>query len=75
MPTNTILLAIIIAVVAYVIITSFRKKPSVKIMLLGLQISLVGGILVLDHRSSLMGVEYALVFGGAVLALIGFIEN
>lgn len=60
----------------YVIIVSVRKTDSgIKCILLGLQVSLVGGILVVDSNIDLRGFEYLFVLLGLILSFIGIRKN
>ena len=54
------------------IVRSVKKEVSgLKIMLLGINISIVGGVVVLDNKLSLGVFGYLIVIGGLVLSFIG----
>ncbi|HEX9012152.1 MAG TPA: hypothetical protein VF813_01500 [Anaerolineaceae bacterium] len=48
------------------------KLQSLKIMLLGLMLMLLGGVITMDTRIHLGGLEYLLIFGGLLLGIVGF---
>ena len=63
---------IIIGVLTTLTILSVRKGVSgIKLMLLGISITLIGGIIAVDPSSSLGGFEYLIVFTGLILSIIG----
>lgn len=45
---------------------------SIKLMLLGVSIILVGGIVVIDVNSDLGGIEYLIVLIGLLLSIAGY---
>ena len=64
---------VILGLVVVFIVSGFRKGASgVKVMLLGINITLLGGIIAVDTNSSLGGVEYLIVLLGLVVSIIGF---
>ena len=64
---------VILGLVVVFIVSGFRKGTSgVKIMLLGINITLLGGIIAIDTNSNLGGVEYLIVLLGLVVSIIGF---
>ena len=72
LPLQLIFLAVLGSVVV-LIVSGFRKGASgVKVMLLGINITLLGGIIAVDTNSSLGGVEYLIVLLGLVVSIIGF---
>ena len=72
LPLQLIFLAVLGSVVV-LIVSGFRKGASgVKVMLLGINITLLGGIIAIDTNSSLGGVEYLIVLLGLVVSIIGF---
>jgi hypothetical protein len=68
-----ILLFIIISgIVVTIISVSLRKGISgLKLMLLGINITLVGGIIAVDPNSNLGGIEYLVVLIGMIFSIIG----
>jgi hypothetical protein len=64
---------IVAALVVFFIITTLGKGQSgIKLMLLGIQITLVGGIIAFDPNSNLEGFEYLIVLLGFVFSMFGF---
>lgn len=58
--------------IAALIISGLRKGVSgIKVMLLGLNLTLVGGILAIDPNSNLGGIEYLIVLLGLIISAIG----
>lgn len=56
----------------YVTIKAIKQSnSSIAIMLLGLQISLIGGVLVLDVNLNLSGIEYIILFIGLLISVVG----
>lgn len=57
---------------SYWVFHSLRKVDSgLKLMLLGLHISLVGGLLVVDPNINILGFEYVVVLLGLILSFVG----
>ncbi len=48
------------------------RLQSLKIMLLGMMLMILGAALAADSRISLGGLEYFLMIGGLLLGIIGF---
>ncbi|MDP4091791.1 MAG: hypothetical protein Q8920_00345 [Bacillota bacterium] len=74
----TLLLFLIIAVslMAGFIILVLRKGISgVKVMLLGINITLLGGILAVDPNSNLGGFEYLIVLIGLIISIFGLVND
>ncbi len=46
-----------------------------KTMILGVQIMLLGGFIIIDPKSNLNGIEYVIVMAGLLLGIIGFSQN
>jgi len=58
------------------ILYGFKKGASgTKAMLLGISITLFGGILAVDPDSNLGGIEYLIVLLGLVVSIIGFVKK
>lgn len=77
---TNILLSIIMLIVVFgligFIVYSLKKGPSgLKIMLLGINITLVGGIIAVDPNSYLAGIEYLIVLSGLIISLIGLTKE
>jgi len=76
---NIILAAIMLIVVfgsVGFIVYSLKKRPSgLKIILLGINITLVGGIIAVDPNSYLAGIEYLIVLSGLIISLIGLTKE
>ncbi len=77
---TNILLSIIMLIVVFgligFIVYSLKKGPSgLKIMLLGINITLVGGIIAVDPNSNLAGIEYLIVLSGLIISLMGLTKE
>jgi hypothetical protein len=67
-----LILLVISGLIVGFIISSLRKGvSSIKIMLLGINITLLGGIIAVDTSSNLGGIEYLIVLLGLVVSIIG----
>jgi hypothetical protein len=70
-PTVLILL-VLVGVIVGLIALGLRKGASgVKIMLLGINLTLFGGIIAVDPNSNLGGIEYLIAFLGLLISTIG----
>lgn len=68
----TIITIIIILVLGALIkALSSNGISGIKVMLLGINITLVGGIIAVDPNSNLGGAEYLVVFLGLIISLLG----
>lgn len=68
-----LIVLILLGLVGGIIIVTLKKGVSgVKIMLLGISITIFGGILAVDPNSSLGGIEYLISFIGLIISIIGF---
>jgi hypothetical protein len=75
MPALLIFIAILGLIVVFVVL-GFRKGASgIKVMLLGINITLLGGIIAVDPNSNLGGIEYLIVLLGLVVSIMGFGKN
>lgn len=72
---NFIIAIIILIVLAYLIISSFKGKSEIQKMLLGIEITIIGGIIAIDPTSSLGGIEYLFVLLGLIVSILGFRQN
>jgi hypothetical protein len=67
-----IVFLVLIAIVAAFFVASLRKGVSgIKVMLFGLNVTLLGGIIAVDPNSNLGGFEYLIVFVGLLISLAG----
>lgn len=66
---------IIICLVLIPIIWRLKKigVSGTKLMLLGIHISLIGGIIAIDPESNLMGFEYLFIIIGLIVSLFGLV--
>ena len=63
---------IILGLIVWLIVSGLRKGNSgLKIMLLGINITLFGGIIVVDTNSNLGGIEYLIALLGLIISIIG----
>lgn len=68
-----LVLFIVLGLVITLIATVLRKGASgFKLMLLGINITLFGGIIAVDPNSNIGGIEYLISFIGLVFSIIGF---
>lgn len=66
------LFGLIVALIALVL----KKEVSgIKIMLLGLNLTLFGGIIAIDPSSNLGGIEYLIAFLGLIISAIGLLKK
>lgn len=72
---NILLLSLIVLItlgfIGWIIITLKKGVSGVKIMLLGISITIFGGILAVDPNSNLGGIEYLISFIGVILSVVG----
>jgi len=71
----TILLFIALGLVAFIVYGLKDNVSGLKIMLLGINITLFGGIIAVDPNSYLAGFEYLIVLSGLVLSVMGFVKK
>lgn len=57
-----------------ILVTQFLRKgvSGIKLMLLGINITLFGGILAVDPNTSLGGFEYLIALIGLIFSIVGF---
>lgn len=68
-----LILFVILGLVTALIVTGLRKGVSgSKLMLLGINITLFGGIIAVDPNSNIGGIEYLISLIGLILSTIGF---
>jgi hypothetical protein len=71
-----IMFFIIIGLLIIFILSGLRKGASgLKLMLLGINITLFGGILAVDPDSNFGGIEYLIALLGLIISTIGFGKN
>lgn len=62
-----------LGIISGIIIAISKKGVSgLKIMLLGISITLFGGIIAVDPNSNLGGIEYLIALLGVVISVVGF---
>lgn len=67
---------ILLGLVGGIIILTLKKGASgMKIMLLGISITIFGGIIAVDPNSSLGGIEYLISFIGVIISVVGFVKR
>ncbi|MEQ8156100.1 MAG: hypothetical protein ABRQ25_14615 [Clostridiaceae bacterium] len=68
-----LILFVILGLITILIAAALRKSASgLKLMLLGIIITLFGGIIAADPDSNIGGFEYLISLIGLILAIIGF---
>jgi len=70
-PAILIFLAISGLIVGLIISGLRKGVSSVKVMLLGLNLTLFGGIIAVDPNSNLGGIEYLIALLGLIVSVIG----
>lgn len=71
-----LLFFIILGLILVFIISGLKKSTSgVKVMLLGINITLLGGIIAVDPNSNLGGIEYLIVLLGLIVSIIGLVKK
>lgn len=61
---------------SFLVVLSLRKGTSgIKIMLFGLNLTLIGGIVAVDPNSNLNGIEYLIALAGLIISAIGLRKN
>ena len=74
--TVVLLIVFVICMVASIVILSLKKKLSgFKLMLLGINATILGGIIAVDCNADLGGMEYLITIAGIVLSLVGFAKE
>lgn len=68
----SLIVLILLGLVGGIIIALKKGVSGVKIMLLGISITIFGGILAIDPNSNLGGIEYLVSFIGMILSVVGF---
>jgi hypothetical protein len=70
-----ILLVVLGLIVGFIVYGLKKGASGIKIMLLGINITLFGGIIAVDPNSNLGGIEYLIALSGLVISLIGLIKK
>ncbi|TDX49158.1 hypothetical protein [Orenia marismortui] len=69
---SALFLLIILGVIISLIVVSIRNGVSgIKLMLLGINITLFGGIIAVDPNSNLAGIEYLIAVTGLIISIVG----
>lgn len=68
-------LFIVSIVISLVIIGSKKGISGLKIMLLGIQITLVGGIMTIDSNTNFGGFEYIVVLLGLLISIVALLRT
>jgi len=67
---------IVLGLIVWFIVSGLKKGNSgLKIMLLGINITLFGGIIAVDPNSNLGGIEYLIALLGLIISIIGLGKN
>lgn len=69
--STTIFLVVLGLFVGFIVRGLKKGASGFKIMLLGINITLFGGIIAVDPNSNLGGVEYLIALSGLLISLIG----
>ena len=69
--SRMILLVVLGLIVGFIVYGLKKGASGIKIMLLGINITLFGGIIAVDPNSNLGGIEYLIVLSGLLISLIG----
>jgi len=71
-----LLILVVLGTVVSLIATGLRKKvPTVKIMLIGINITLFGGIIAVDPHSTGGGIGYLIALSGLIISAVGLGKN
>lgn len=68
-----LIIFVILGLVITLIVVGLRNGASgLKLMLLGITITLFGGIIAVDPNSNIGGIEYLISLIGVILSIVGF---
>lgn len=67
----SLIVLIALGLIGGIIIALKKGVSGVKIMLIGISITIFGGILAVDPNSNLGGIEYLISFIGVILSVVG----
>ncbi|MEI5906616.1 hypothetical protein WAK64_06040 [Bacillus spongiae] len=70
-----ILVPILIVTALFIFISIKKTTSGIKIMLLGLHVTVIGGIIAMDDQSSLGGFEFIIILVGLGVAFIGIFKG
>jgi len=71
-----LLVFVLLIGLVFLVVLSLRKGTSgIKIMLFGLNLTLIGGIVAVDPNSNLNGIEYLIALAGLIISAIGLRKN
>ena len=73
--STTIFLVVLGLIVGFIVYGLKKGASGIKIMLLGINITLFGGIIAVDPNSNLGGIEYLIALSGLVISLIGLLKK
>ncbi len=73
--SRMILLVVLGLIVGFIVYGLKKGASGIKIMLLGINITLFGGIIAVDPNSNLGGIEYLIALSGLVISLIGLLKK
>jgi len=73
--SSIIFLFVLALIVGFVFYGLKKGAPALKLMLLGINITLLGGIIAVDPDSNLAGIEYLIALSGLIISLIGLIKE
>jgi len=64
----SLIFLVVLSIIVGIIVLGLRKSASgLKIMLLGINITLFGGIIAVDPNSNLAGIEYLIALSGLIV--------
>ena len=72
----SLIFLVVLSIIVGIIVLGLRKSASgLKIMLLGINITLFGGIIAVDPNSNLAGIEYFIALSGLIISIIGLMKK
>ncbi|HHV97885.1 MAG TPA: hypothetical protein GXX37_15740 [Clostridiaceae bacterium] len=72
----SLIFLVVLSIIVGIIVLGLRKSASgLKIMLLGINITLFGGIIAVDPNSNLAGIEYLIALSGLIVSIIGLMKK
>ncbi len=74
-PALLIFLVLSVLIEGFVILALKKGVSGLKVMLLGINITLLGGIIAVDPNSNLEGIEYVIVLVGLITSIIGLVKK
>lgn len=71
-----ILFLLVLLVIILISYSAIKFADSgIKIILLGINLTLIGGIYTIDESSSLGGIEFLFIFAGLILSIFGVFKQ